>query len=32
VESESYERAVVIAKECPILENDGYVEIREVMM
>jgi hypothetical protein len=31
VESESYEKAAAIAKECPILENDGYVEVREVM-
>jgi hypothetical protein len=31
VESESYEKAVAIAKECPILENGGYVEVREVM-
>jgi len=31
VESESYEKAVAIAKGCPILENDGYVEVREVM-
>ncbi|MGB7788563.1 YciI family protein [Methanoregula sp.] len=31
VESESYEKAVAIAKECPILENDGYVEVREVI-
>jgi hypothetical protein len=31
VESESYEKAVAIAKGCPILENDGYVEVREVI-
>ena len=31
VESENYEKAVAIAKGCPILENDGYVEVREVM-
>jgi hypothetical protein len=31
VESESYENAVAIAEGCPILENDGYVEVREVM-
>jgi hypothetical protein len=31
VESESYEKAVAIAKECPILENGGYVEVREIM-
>ncbi|ABS56039.1 hypothetical protein Mboo_1521 [Methanoregula boonei 6A8] len=31
VESENYEKAVAIAKGCPILENGGYVEVREVM-
>ena len=31
VESESYEKAVAIAKGCPILENGGYVEVREVI-
>jgi hypothetical protein len=31
VESESYEKAVEIAKGCPILENGGYVEVREVI-
>ena len=31
VESESYEKAVAIAKGCPILENNGYVEVREIM-
>lgn len=32
VESDGYEKAVAIAKECPILENDGYVEVREVII
>ena len=31
VESESYERAVAIAKDCPILENGGSVEVREII-
>lgn len=31
VESESYEKAVAIAKQCPILENNGYVEVREII-
>ena len=31
VESESYEKAVAIAKGCPILENDGSVEVREII-
>ena len=31
VEAESYEKAVEIAKGCPILENNGTVEIREIV-
>ena len=31
VESERYDKAVARAKECPILENDGYVEVRVVI-
>ena len=32
VESDSYENAVAIAKGCPILENGGSVEVREVLV
>ena len=32
VESDRYENAVAIAKGCPILENGGSVEVREVIM
>jgi len=31
VEADSYEKAVENAKGCPILENNGTVEIREVV-
>ncbi len=31
VEADSYEKAVEIAKGCPILENNGTVEIREIV-
>ena len=31
VEAESYEKAVIIAEGCPILENKGTVEIRELV-
>ena len=31
VEADSYEKAVEIAKSCPILENNGAVEIREIL-
>jgi hypothetical protein len=31
IEAENYEHAVKIAKDCPILENNGTVEIREVL-
>ncbi|MGD0728547.1 MAG: YciI family protein [Candidatus Micrarchaeaceae archaeon] len=31
IETENYEQAVEVAKGCPILENNGSVEIREVI-
>jgi len=31
VEADSYEKAVEIAEGCPILENNGTVEIREIV-
>jgi hypothetical protein len=31
VEADSYEEAVEIAKGCPILDNNGRVEIREIV-
>ena len=31
VKAYSYEKAIEIAKNCPILENDGTVEIREIV-
>lgn len=31
VEADNYEKAVEIAKGCPILENNGTVEIREIV-
>ena len=31
VEADSYEKAVEIAKGCPILENNGTVEISEIV-
>ena len=31
VEAENYEKAVAIAKGCPILENNSAVEIREIV-
>jgi hypothetical protein len=31
VEADNYEKAVEIAKGCPMLENNGTVEIREVV-
>ena len=31
VEADNYEKTVEIAKGCPILENNGTVEIREIV-
>lgn len=31
VEADNYDKAIEIAKGCPILENNGSVEIREIM-
>ncbi len=31
VEADGYEKAVEIARGCPILENKGTVEIREIV-
>jgi hypothetical protein len=32
VEAGNYDEAIAIAKDCPILENNGSVEIREIMI
>ena len=32
VEADNYDRAIEIAKDCPILENNGSVEIREMIV
>ena len=32
IEAGNYDKAIVIAKDCPILENNGSVEIREIMV
>ena len=32
IEADNYDKAIAIAKDCPILENNGSVEIREIMM
>jgi hypothetical protein len=31
IEADDYEEAVAVAKDCPILENNGSVEVREIM-
>jgi hypothetical protein len=31
IEADNYDTAVDVAKGCPILENDGSVEVREVI-
>jgi len=32
VEADDYDKTIAIAKGCPILENNGSVEIREIMV
>lgn len=31
IDANDYDKAVAIAKDCPILENNGSVEVREIM-
>jgi len=32
IEADNYDKTIAIAKNCPILENNGSVEIREIMV